>query len=136
MHIFRLAPIFREGRAPLRPLAGGEGGTRRGSDGRVRWAAPLFGTRRSPTSPQPSPPHRRRGGYFGHLPCCEICACPSAFAWVTTRSCDEPRRTHNPPSAEAGDRRVPLLRGRSARRTAIRGLARAGGGRCTLLDDD
>src|SRR6266404_1756039 len=79
MHTFRLAPIFREGRAPLRPLAGGEGGTRRGSDGRVRWAAPLFGTRRSPTSPQPSPP-RRRGGYFGHLPGCEICACPSAFA--------------------------------------------------------
>src|SRR6266704_4828400 len=82
MHTFRLAPIFREGRAPLRPLAGGEGGTRRGSDGRVRWAAPLFGTRRSPTSPQPSPP-RRRGGYFGHLPGCEICACPSAFAGVT-----------------------------------------------------
>src|SRR6266700_2839127 len=81
MHIFRLAPIFREGRAPLRPLAGGEGGTRRGSDGRVRWAAPLFGTRRSPTSPQPSPP-RRRGGYFGHLPGCEICACPSAKAGV------------------------------------------------------
>src|SRR6266404_8755693 len=83
MHTFRLAPIFREGRAPLRPLAGGEGGTRRGSDGRVRWAAPLFGTRRSPTSPQPSPPHRRRGGYFGHLSGCEICACPSAFAGVT-----------------------------------------------------
>src|SRR5271169_1452275 len=54
MHTFRLAPIFRERLAPLRPLAGGEGGTRRGvsrkpaglirGDGRVRWVAPLLGT--------------------------------------------------------------------------------------------
>src|SRR6266436_3510733 len=98
MHTFRLAPIFREGRAPLRPLAGGEGGTRRGSDGRVRWAAPLFGTRRSPTSPQPSPPHRRRGGYFGHLPGCEICACPSAFAGATITRCED--QLHFEPGSE------------------------------------
>jgi hypothetical protein len=54
MYTFRLAPIFRERLAPLRPLAGGEGGTRRGisrkpaglirGDGRVRWVAPLLGT--------------------------------------------------------------------------------------------
>jgi FAD/FMN-containing dehydrogenase/Fe-S oxidoreductase len=39
------------GQAPLRP-AGGEGGTRRHSDGRVRWAS----ADGSPTSPRPSPP--------------------------------------------------------------------------------
>src|SRR5271169_6951532 len=54
MHTFRLAPISRERLAPLRPLAGGEGGTRRGvglqptdlfrGDGRARWVAPLLGT--------------------------------------------------------------------------------------------
>src|SRR5271165_4163207 len=55
MRTFRLAaPIFRERLAPLRPLAGGEGGARRGvsrkpaglirGDGRVRWVAPLLGT--------------------------------------------------------------------------------------------
>jgi hypothetical protein len=44
MYTFRLTPIFRERLAPLRPLAGGEGGTRRDSDGRVRWVAPLLGT--------------------------------------------------------------------------------------------
>jgi FAD/FMN-containing dehydrogenase/Fe-S oxidoreductase len=46
---------------PLRPL-GGEGGTRRASDGRVRWA----GADGSPSSPQPSPPpgaeREREGG--------------------------------------------------------------------------
>ena len=54
MYTFRLTPIFRERLAPLRPLAGGEGGTRRGisrkpaglirGDGRVKWVALLLGT--------------------------------------------------------------------------------------------
>src|SRR5271166_3435699 len=52
--IWAYSPIVRERLAPLRPLAGGEGGTRRGvsrkpaglirGDGRVRWVAPLLGT--------------------------------------------------------------------------------------------
>src|SRR5438552_1861742 len=40
---------FRECFCPLSArFAGGEGGARRGSAGRVRWVAPLFGTRASP----------------------------------------------------------------------------------------
>src|SRR5271167_4426485 len=82
MRTFRLAaPIFRERLAPLCPLAGGDGGTRRGSDGRVRWVAPLLGTAGIPhLTPDPLRPQGRRGGYFGHLPGCEICACPSLLA--------------------------------------------------------
>src|SRR5271167_1431616 len=69
---------------PSPPACGGEGGTRRGSDGRVRWVAPLLGTAGIPhLTPDPLRPQGRRGGYFGHLPGCEICACPSAFAEVT-----------------------------------------------------
>src|SRR5271167_2577981 len=35
-----------------------------------------------PPHPDPLRPQGRRGGYFGHLPGCEICACPSAKAGV------------------------------------------------------
>src|SRR5207253_10700578 len=47
-HMFRLVPVFSQARAPLRPLAGGEGGARRGCAGRVRWVARLFGRAASP----------------------------------------------------------------------------------------
>src|SRR5271169_934576 len=78
---------------PSPPACGGEGGTRRGvsrkpaglirGDGRVRWVAPLLGTAGIPhLTPDPLRPQGRRGGYFGHLPGCEICACPSAKAGI------------------------------------------------------
>src|SRR6266481_4262406 len=53
-----LATILSRALAPLRPLAGGEGGARRGSDGRVRWVVPPLRPAGSPTSPRPSPPPR------------------------------------------------------------------------------
>ena len=43
VRISELASRFPRAFAPLRPLAGGEGGARRASDGRVRWVAPQFG---------------------------------------------------------------------------------------------
>ncbi len=49
--------------APLRPLAGGEGGPRQ-RRGRVRWAEPSSGVGASPTSPRPSPPPRAERGIF------------------------------------------------------------------------
>ena len=48
VRISELASRFPRAFAPLRPFAGGEGGARRGSDGRVRWVAPLFRTWGSP----------------------------------------------------------------------------------------
>ena len=60
----RLVPVLSRALAPLRPLAGGEGGARRGCAGRVRWVARLFETGGSPTSPRPSPPPRAERGIF------------------------------------------------------------------------
>src|SRR5271166_4788067 len=70
--IWAYSPIVRERLAPLRPLAGGEGGTRRGvsrkpaglirGDGRVRWVAPLLGTAGDPhLTPTLSAPRGGRG---------------------------------------------------------------------------
>src|SRR5438552_15396751 len=56
------------------PLAGGEGGARRGSGGRVRWAVPPLRPRGllhlTPTLSAP----KGGEGDFG----CQMCACPSA----------------------------------------------------------
>src|ERR1700730_1655796 len=43
--------------APLRPLAGGEGGARRASGGRGRWVAPPFERAGSPAPHPPPPPN-------------------------------------------------------------------------------
>src|SRR5271166_5414994 len=83
MHTFRLAPIFRERLAPLRPLAGGEGGTRRGSDGRVRWVAPPLGTARIPRlTPTLSAPKGGEGDISATCP-----AVRSVHALASSRGC-------------------------------------------------
>src|ERR1700726_1842072 len=73
VRISELASRFPRAFAPLRPLAGGEGGARRASDGRVRWVAPQFGAGgfwvppavqplRRPAAPHaPPPPGAERG---------------------------------------------------------------------------
>jgi len=58
--------------APLRPLAGGEGGAHAERRGRVRWVVSLLGACGSPTSPRPSPPPGAERG-------ARMCACSSAF---------------------------------------------------------
>src|SRR5271166_811355 len=94
MHTFRLAPIFRErascpsppacggrGRDPARRQPQARGLDPRGREGEVGGAAARNGGD-PPPHPDPLRPQGRRGGYFGHLPGCEICACPSAQAGV------------------------------------------------------
>jgi hypothetical protein len=52
--------------APLRPLAGGEGGARRESDGRMGWVAPQFGARGFPhLTPALSASRGREGDFTG-----------------------------------------------------------------------
>src|SRR5271167_2278404 len=93
MHTFRLALIFRERLWPSPPACGGRGRDParrqpqargldpRGREGEVGGGAARNGGGRPP-HPDPLRPQGRRGGYFGHLPGCEICACPSAKAGV------------------------------------------------------
>jgi hypothetical protein len=75
---FRMAPIFRDRLAPLRPLAGGEGGARRGvsrkpaglirGDGRASWVAPLHGTAGIPhLTPTLSAPKGGEGDISAYL---------------------------------------------------------------------
>src|SRR5437899_8542039 len=71
-----LAAILSRALGPLRPLAGGEGGARRGSGGRVRWAVPPLRPRGLPhLTPTLSAPKGGEGD-FGS----QMCACPSAGA--------------------------------------------------------
>jgi hypothetical protein len=76
VRISELASRFPRAFAPLRPLAGGEGGTRRGvsrkpaglirGDGRVRWVAPLPGTAGIPhLTPTLSAPKGGEGDFRG-----------------------------------------------------------------------
>jgi hypothetical protein len=95
---------------PLRPLAGGEGGAHRASDGRVRWVAPFFGTPAPPTSPLHSPPPRaERENPAGHVrPIMPKCVhalarkrgarATPAFAGMTSikRNKNQPRRSLRP----------------------------------------
>src|SRR5438094_4043975 len=79
-----LAAILSRALAPLRPLAGGEGGARRGSGGRVRWAVPPLRPRGLPhLTPTLSAPKGGEGD-FG----CQMCACPSAKAGDPTLLAD------------------------------------------------
>src|SRR5947199_3855703 len=89
-----LAAILSRALAPLRPLAGGEGGARRGSGGRVRWAVPPLRPRGLPhlTPPLPAP----KGGE-GDV-CFQMCAYPSAQAGARACPWLEQRAT----SAAAG----------------------------------
>src|SRR5437773_11743509 len=74
-----LAAVLSRALAPRRPLAGGEGGARRGSGGRVRWAVPPLRPRGLPhLTPTLSAPKGGEGD-FG----CQMCACPSANAGAT-----------------------------------------------------
>ena len=66
VRISELASRFPRAFAPLRPLAGGEGGARRTSDGRVRWVAPQVGAWDCPhLTPTLSPPKGGEGDFRG-----------------------------------------------------------------------
>jgi hypothetical protein len=66
VRISELASRFPRAFAPLRPLAGGEGGARRASDGRVRWVAPQFGAGGFPhLTPTLSVPKGGEGDFRG-----------------------------------------------------------------------
>ena len=52
------------------------------------------------------------------------------------REANDERRPHRPAAADPGDRRIPLRRGRIARRAALRRVAGAAGRRHPLLDAD
>ena len=83
----RLVPVLSRALAPLRPLAGGEGGApaRPRREGEVGSSAVREGSPH--LTPTLSAPKGGEGDIPARLSGCEICACPSASAGVTKSGC-------------------------------------------------